>query len=599
MDPVVRSEDEAVEALRDWGLPRHCLIDLVREVQVKFGFMPEEAAELIASEMGISSAELKGVASFYHFFGLKPVGRIRILVSTGAAKSMNTAGEVAEAFSRELGIEPGEVTPDGEIGLDWTSCIGMSDQEPAALIDGFVFTNLTPEKARLIVSRLRSGASPQELAAADGEGRNASPLIRSMVKNNIRKAGPVILTDHTVGAAVRKAVQQSPEDVLEAVRKSGLRGRGGAGFPTAVKWEACRNTQTNNRVVICNADEGEPGTFKDRVLLTEYPELLVEGMVTAAYAIGARRGIIYLRGEYLYLKRHLENVLKRMRDENLLGPDIAGRQGFYFDISIQMGAGAYICGEETALIESAEGKRGEPRERPPYPVTSGLAGYPTAVNNVETLCCAARIVENGPDWFAGFGTEKSKGTKVLSISGDCSLPGIYEVPFGTSLSDVLREAGGTGAQAVQVGGPSGTCVPPHEFSRRIAFEDLATGGAVIVIGPQRDLIEVIRDFAAFFRDESCGRCTPCRVGTTLMLNKLEKILKGRATRSDLEYMASLSKLMKNTSRCGLGQTAPNPVLSTLTGFPSDYARRLREEEFVPDHDVAEALRKGKEATGRL
>ncbi|HDS29815.1 MAG TPA: hypothetical protein ENN67_02100, partial [Firmicutes bacterium] len=307
----------------------------------------------------------------------------------------------------------------------------------------------------------------------------------------------------------------------------------------------------------------------------------------------------YLRSEYGYLRRMLEDVLNKMRNSNLLGKNIAGKQGFDFDIKIQMGAGAYICGEETALIESAEGKRGEPRDRPPFPVTRGYLDYPSVVNNVETLCCVARILENGADWFKSFGTEKSSGTKLLSVSGDCEKPGVYEFPFGISLDEFLSEVGGTGASALQVGGPSGECVAPKDFGRKIAFEDLPTGGSMIVVGAERNLFDAVRDFMEFFVEESCGRCTPCRVGNKLLLNRFNKVADGRGTKSDLAYMEQLGNTIKIMSRCGLGLTSAHPVLSTMRNFHHLYEKVLTDEEFIPEFDLEEALKEGREAAGRI
>jgi [NiFe] hydrogenase diaphorase moiety large subunit len=581
---------EAEEAVYAHGTDRHHLMDIVREVQAKFGYVPPDAIDAIAAQMGIHRVEVEGVTNFYHFLSTRPKGRTLISLTRGAVPSITGVDKVATAFEEELGIPFGEVTPDGSIGLQWTSCIGMCDQEPAALINGVVFTELTARKAKDIVDGLRRGVKPENLVTSLGDGKSSSELIHSAVNNNLRQTGAVIFDHHEIGSTVRKLVTMSPMETLNEIKKSNLRGRGGAGFPTGLKWHFCLRTPEKTRYIMCNADEGEPGTFKDRVILTEIPELVFEGMAVAAYVLGAREGILYLRGEYEYLRPYLENVLGEMREAGLLGLRIAGKEGFDFDIRIQMGAGAYICGEETALIESAEGKRGEPRDRPPYPVTAGYKGKPTAVNNVETLCCAARIIEKDADWFTKFGTENSAGTKLISVSGDVKEPGVYEIPFGTSLADLLSRAGADSPQTVQIGGPSGTCIVPEDFGRKIAYEDLATGGAIIVIGPDRDLLRIVRDFVHFFQEEACGRCTPCRVGNTIMLHKLDKILGGRGTMSDLRLIRSLGRTIRCMSRCGLGQTAPNPVLSTLENFLGLYTDRITAEDFVSDVDFNRALK---------
>ncbi len=387
--------------------------------------------------------------------------------------------------------------------------------------------------------------------------------------------------------------------IIDEVKNSGLRGRGGAGFPTGLKWKLTREAQGDERVVICNADEGEPGTFKDRVLLAMAPDLVFEGMTIGAHALGARTGIVYLRAEYAYLREELLGVLERRRARGLLGKNICGREGFDFDIRIQMGAGSYVCGEETSLIESAEGRRGAPRDRPPFPVERGYRQKPTAVDNVETFACAARILERGADWFASHGTPHSTGTKLLSISGDCARPGVYEVDFGITVAEVLKLAGAENAKFVQVGGPSGQCIGPAEYGRHIAArEDLCTGGSIIVFGPERDILDVVRQHMEFFAEESCGWCTPCRVGTTLLKLQLDKIIAGRGAKADIDAMAALANTVMRTSRCGLGQAGPHPILSTLRNFPEAYEAKLQPDTFVPRVSLDEALAEAVRVQGR-
>ena len=392
--------------------------------------------------------------------------------------------------------------------------------------------------------------------------------------------------------AFKKAVtKMKPQEVTDLVKASGLRGRGGAGFPTGVKWGFIPNNIWPHYLV-ANADESEPGTFKDRVILTELPQLVFEGMAIAGYAVGARQGILYIRNEYRYLRAYLEQVLSDMRANNLLGPLIVGQAGFNFEIKIQYGAGAYVCGEESALIESAEGKRGEPRDRPPFPVEKGYLQRPTVVNNVETLCSVVKVILNGPEWYNNLGTAESKGTKVLSVSGDCEWPGIYEVVWGFSVNDILKMVGARDVQAVQVGGPSGACIAPKEFNRILAYEDLATGGSLIIIGRQRDLLpEVVLNFARFFRDESCGSCVPCRALTGMAQIVLEKIIAGRGTPTDLDRLSAWSAIMKR-NRCGLGQTALNPIVTTLKNFRGLYDQRIKagDDRFEPAFDLAAAVR---------
>jgi [NiFe] hydrogenase diaphorase moiety large subunit len=366
-----------------------------------------------------------------------------------------------------------------------------------------------------------------------------------------------------------------------------------------MKWRLTRKSAGEEHYVLCNADEGEPGTFKDRMLLAEFPDLVFDGMTIAGYALGSRQGIIYLRGEYAYLWEPLQAVLQARRSQRLLGPNICGHSGFDFDIRIQLGAGAYICGEESALIESLEGKRGAPRDRPPFPTEHGYLQEPSAVDNVETYVCAARIMEKGAAWFAGFGTTQSAGTKFMCVSGDCARPGVYEVPFGITLNELLDLCGAPKDTAyVQMSGPSGQAVAPKDFGRRIAYEDLSTGGSTMIFGPQRNVLDVALQFANFFVDESCGWCTPCRVGTTLLKQGMEKIVHGRASLADISATETLANIVARMSRCGLGQTAPNPILTTMRNFPELYEARVAPEKFAPLVTLDDALREAIEVQGR-
>ncbi len=299
------------------------------------------------------------------------------------------------------------------------------------------------------------------------------------------RKGTVLFSKYTRGEGLKKALEKSREDILFELRESKLKGRGGAGFPTATKWTIVAAAMSDQKYVICNADEGEPGTFKDRVLLLEYPELVFEGMVIAGYTIGATKGIVYLRGEYEYMLKSLEDYLETMRNDNLLGKDILKKKGFEFDITIRLGSGAYVCGEETALIESLEGNRGEARNRPPYPVNTGFMGKPTVVNNVETLASVPHIVVKGGEWYRKHGTDKSTGSKLFSVSGDCEKPGVYELPWGTKISELLDLVGAKNTKAVQVGGASGICIPKSQFDRTLAYEDVATGGSIMIFNENR------------------------------------------------------------------------------------------------------------------
>ncbi|MEI6726160.1 MAG: NADH-ubiquinone oxidoreductase-F iron-sulfur binding region domain-containing protein [Actinomycetes bacterium] len=379
-------------------------------------------------------------------------------------------------------------------------------------------------------------------------------------------------------AGLRAALALSRADIIDTVTDSGMKGRGGAGFPTGMKWNFCGSEKGDRKYIICNADEGEPGTFKDRVILTEFADLVFAGMAIAGRAIGASEGIVYLRGEDTYLRSHLNEVIKKRRAAGLLGKDVGGVKGFDFDIIVALGAGAYICGEETALIESLEGFRGEPRNRPPFPVVAGYRYAPTVVNNVETLASAACIFAKGVDWFKSFGTDRSTGFKLFSISGDCAKPGVYEFPFGIKVADLLKEVGGEDAKAVQIGGASGTCVPRDQFARQMAFEDIPTGGSVMVFGPQRDMLDVAENFLEFFVDESCGQCTPCRLGNVKMLEAAHQLKEGTCSAEYVAQLRELSGTMQVASKCGLGQTSSNAFMSILEHFGDEIMSRPAQAE---------------------
>jgi len=596
-DQTALAEDIARIA-QDMGKSRNALMDVARAVQKRHGCISDFAIERIAEELGLHRVEVEDVVSFFHFLGKNPTGSYTLYLNNSITSIMSGFDAVKKAFEDELGIAFGETTADGAITLRITSCIGMNDQEPAALLNGVVFTNLTPAKAKDLCEAMRRGDDPQDMVKECGEGNNSSPAVRAGIMNNIRRPGPVIFAPFDRGKAVREAVAMNPEEVISVITNSRLRGRGGAGFPTGMKWGFCRKSQGAKRYVICNADEGEPGTFKDRVLLTEIPDLLFDGMTVTGWAVGADEGILYLRGEYEYLREHLENVLTERRKDGLLGVNAAGKQGFNFDIRVQIGAGAYICGEESALIESMEGKRGAPRDRPPFPVEVGYNRMPTVVNNVETLCAAARIMVEGAGWFSTFGTDQSRGTKVLSISGDCEKPGIYEVPFGISIKEIVEMAGASEPAAVQVGGPSGTCIGSDQFDRVLSFEDLATGGAFIIFGPDRNILDIVHNFMEFFCEESCGWCVPCRVGNKLLKSKLEKVMAGRGTERDLEELAEWGAYIKTASRCGFGQTSPNPILTTLENLRPEYEKLINQDtDFMPEFDLQAALHEASEIAG--
>ncbi len=563
-------------------------MDILLDIQAEYHHIPAEAVEIIADQLDLSKVDVEQTISFYHFFSFKPVGKYAIYLNNSAVANMNGRAEVARAFEKELGISFNSVSGDGLVGLWDTADIGLNDQEPAVIINGAVFTKLDPSKVKTLISGIKAG-------------KDVADLQPSKVEDNIRLKGPVLFSEYEVGKGLKNALAQTPEQVVEEVKNSNVRGRGGAGFPAGMKWDFCRKSGGEEVYLVCNADEGEPGTFKERVILTTLPKLLFEGMAIAGYALNAKQGILYLRYEYQYLKDNLERVLQEMRDQNLLGKDITGKAGFDFDIRIQLGAGAYVCGEESGLIESMEGKRGEPRNRPPFPVEKGYLEKPTVVNNVETLCCVTKVMINGADWFKAMGTKESAGTKLLSISGDCEKPGVYEVDWGMTINEMLELVGASSVQAVQVGGPSGTCIDPSQFNRKIAFEDLATGGSMIVIGKERDLLnDFVLNFMNFFIEESCGSCGPCRSLTVIIRNKLQMILDGNGTRNDIDELYTWAKVGKPANRCGLGQTAANPIITSIENFRGLYEDLVKTDQgYLSSFNMEDAVAESCAAVDRV
>ncbi len=580
-------EECLLPILEHHGRSESSLLQILREMQECFGHIPAETVTHLAAQLNIPRARIESVASFYSFLHLKPHGAYRVLFSDNITDRMLDNLALMQQLCQQLWVEPGKVSEDGLVFVNTTSCTGMCDQGPALLVNGRAVTRLTHQRVLEIVHLIRNRVPVGEW-----------PADFFRVEDNIRRRGQLLNNQITPGTILQQALPMGATGIIETIKASGLRGRGGAGFPTGMKWESTLNAEGTAKHVVCNADEGEPGTFKDRVLLTSQADLVFEGMTLCALAIGAQHGYLYLRGEYRYLLEPLQEVLQRRRSQKLLGKSILGREGFSFDIDIHLGAGAYICGEESALIESLEGKRGIPRNRPPFPVTHGYRQQPTVVDNVETFCQAALAMQMGADQYRAIGTAKSSGTKLVSVSGDCPRPGIYEFPFGVSVHEVLQECGAANTRAVQISGPSGICVGESEFDRRLGFEDLPTAGAFMVFDDSRDMFEVARNFVHFFAHESCGFCTPCRVGTTILKDTMDKIASGHGTRFDLNEVEHLDYVLQTTSHCGLGRSACNPVLHTLKPFRPAYENRLKSLEFEPAFDLDGALARARQMTGR-
>ena len=581
MEPESMQDPDQADVVRiceTYGNDRHRMLDILRDVQDRLRCISRETMKTVAEQTSLSEIAVEGVATFYAFLSSEPKGRITIRLCDDIVDRFAGLAGVTEEFETAFGVKVGETSEDGEVSLEYTPCIGMCDQAPAAMINDVMVTSLTPQKAREIAAALKDGATPGELISQRFKELTPYERAHRMVENNVRHAGAVLLGKAPADAGLDKALDLRPSQIIDEVEASGLRGCGGAGFTTGRKWRMAAEAEADHRVVICNADEGEPGTFKDRVLLTERPHLLIEGMTIAARAIGAHEGILYLRGEYVYLRELLEEVLADRRARGLLGHQIRGVKGFDFDVRLQLGAGAYICGEEGALISSCEGLPGEPKTRPPFPVTRGYLGHPTVVNNVETFCHVSRILDRGSKWFFDMGTEGSHGTKLFSVSGDCLNPGVYELPYGHSVRELLGMAGGEDAAAVLVGGPSGTMIARDTFDRKLTFDDLATGGAIVVFSRERNILEIVEYYMSFFVHESCGYCTPCRVGNVFLQKAVAKFRSGLANPADIDYLRDLSSTIIETSRCGLGMTSPNPILSTLENFPLVYSAMVKPSE---------------------
>ena len=532
------------------------LLNKLWEFQNKYGYISENAISQIAQKLNVSKIEIEGVVSFYHFFHLQPTGKYIIYLNNSIISDFKGFQQIKTAFEKETGCSFGSYGENPLFSLFETSCIGLSDQEPAALINFYPFPNLTPEKVKTLIQKLKNGNSLQFISS------NPTSKIQYIPADD----KTVFFRKYDMGIALKKLKKQSPDEILNLISASYLEGRGGAFFPTAKKWKICKESDTAKKYIICNADEGEPGTFKDKSLLNNLPGLIIEGMIIAAYVTGATKGFIYLRAEYKYLLENLENTLSEFQANNLLGNTILGIPKFNFNIQIQVGAGAYVCGEESALIESMEGKRGEPRIKKYFPTEYGYLGQSTIVNNVETFAMAARIVELGTGFISTIGTKESIGTKVICVSGDVAKPGIYEIEWGMTVKEILYLSQATSPYFVQISGPSGECINNSEFDRKICKEDLKCAGSIMVFNNFRSVTKILENYIKFFKEESCGICTPCRAGNQILHEKIKKIKKGICTSQDLDEIKAWGQIMKLTSRCGLGQFSANTLVMALEKF---------------------------------
>jgi len=470
-----------------------------------------------------------------------------------------------------------------------TGCIGFCSLEPIVEVlypDGkkTTYVNMNAEKAKRVVAEHLIGGNVVEEFTDEPHFGDFYTKQKRVVLRNCGAIDPESIDEYIASdgyKALEKALtSMSPDEIIESVSGSGLRGRGGAGFPTGTKWKFTKNAEGDKKYVCCNADEGDPGAFMDRSVLEGDPHAVLEAMSIAGFAIGSNQGYIYVRAEYPTAIKRLQIAIDQAREKGFLGENILGK-GFDFDIELRLGSGAFVCGEETALIASIEGKRGEPSPRPPYPATKGLFGKPTLINNVETLANIPQIILNGADWFAGMGTDKSKGTKVFSLVGKITNTGLVEIPMGTTLHEIVDDVGGgvpNGKQfkAAQTGGPSGGCIPaslsdtPIDYENLISIGAMMGSGGLIIMDEETCMVDIARYFLDFTVDESCGMCSPCRIGTKRLLEILDKIIMGKGTLDDLDTMVNLCHYLKGNSLCALGQTAPNPVLSTYNYFKDEY-----------------------------
>ena len=525
--------------------------------------------------------------------------RSTVLVCGGTGCHSNHSGEIYDAFQKQIA----ENKLSEEVMLVKTGCFGLCAVGPVVIIypEGSFYSHVTvddvPElisehliKGRLVRRLLYKDHKTEEITKALSETNFYKKQTRVALRNcgviNPENIDEYIAYDG-YQALIKVLTEMQPQEVIDVIKASGLRGRGGAGFPTGLKWQFCRNAkpdETGIKYVCCNADEGDPGAFMDRSILEGDPHAVIEAMAIAAYAIGSCQGYIYIRAEYPIAVQRIRIAIEQAKEYGLLGKNILD-SGFDFDLEVRLGAGAFVCGEETALMTSIEGKRGEPRPRPPFPANKGLFGRPTILNNVETYANVAQIILKGADWFASMGTEKSKGTKVFALGGKIVNTGLVEIPMGTTLRTVIEDIGGgipngKKFKAAQTGGPSGGCIPAQLIDVPIDYENLAAigsimgSGGLIVMDENNCMVDIAKFFLEFTKDESCGKCTPCRIGTTRLLEYLNKITSGKGTLEDLDEMEKLCYYIKDNALCGLGQTAPNPVLSTLRYFRDEYIAHI-------------------------
>ncbi|MEJ2551808.1 MAG: NAD(P)H-dependent oxidoreductase subunit E [Anaerolineales bacterium] len=560
----LRLMDPILEKYASQG--RTQLIPVLFEAQHVYGYLPEAVVAAIGNGLRVPLVEVYGVIEFYTMFYRRQTAETIVRVCSSPMCAMAGGKEALKAACERLVVAVDEPTIDGKYMIEEVQCLGLCDHAPAALVGDTPVSHLDPADAASWIEK------PQEapLGTIGGEPRWLTGRCGVIEPLDI---GAFEANGGFTG--LKKALETlKPEDVIAEIKDSGLVGRGGAAFPTGLKWEYAAAAENEPRYVGCNGDESEPGTFKDRVLMEGDPFAVIEGMILNGYAVGAHQGYLYVRGEYPRARRLLQRAIETARKSGFLGESILD-SAFSFDIELRSGAGAYICGEETALFESIEGKRGYPRLKPPFPTTHGLFHQPTTINNVETLCAAAWIVANGAAAYRAQGTEKSPGTKLFCLSGDIAIPGVFETAFGTSLGELLGLAGGVRGelQAILIGGAAGVFAVPDQLSVPMSFEDLQAAnltlgsGVVMAINQTRDLRETLIALAHFFAHESCGKCFPCQLGTQRQLEIVTKVVDGSADEDDLQTLQDVIYTMTNASLCGLGMTAGAAIRSAMQQWP--------------------------------
>ncbi|NLO93544.1 MAG: NADH-quinone oxidoreductase subunit NuoF [Clostridiaceae bacterium] len=526
------------------------------------------------------------------------VYRSHVLICNGTGCTASKAPDLMDRLEKELkanGIE-------NEVKIVKTGCFGLCEKGPILVIypEGATYCHVTVDDVEKIVSEhLVKGRIVKDLLLGDAEAEDITKSLDNVdffsrqhriALRNCGVINPEVIDEYIAKdgyqALAKVLTEMTPQEVIDLLKASNLRGRGGAGFPTGLKWQFAAKEVNEQKYVCCNADEGDPGAFMDRSILEGDPHSLIEAMTIAGYAIGANQGYVYVRAEYPIAVNRLNIALEQAREYGLLGKNIFGTD-FSFDIGLRLGAGAFVCGEETALMTSIEGKRGEPRTRPPFPAVKGLFGKPTILNNVETYANIPPIILNGSEWFNSIGTEKSKGTKVFAIGGKINNTGLVEIPMGTTLREVVYDIGGgipnnKKFKAAQTGGPSGGCIPfehidtPIDYDNLINIGSMMGSGGLIVMDEDNCMVDIAKFFLEFTVDESCGKCPPCRIGTKRMYEILDRITKGKGEEGDIEKLETLAESIRQASLCGLGQTAPNPVLSTLRYFRDEYEAHVKE-----------------------